>query len=235
MKEFQNKNPLRQQTSETVMEQAKPLSAGRRREFLTGFLFLFVLVCLLGGIVSHYSRYSTDRKFVLRTEESGVVSDDDVQIAYQRLLVRNRYPFELTITAQFCRMDSNTASPRFSMFDKRSRSFTGTRSLFTGTFEARVNIVVSGDGRFCITDSSGQPEELLNSVTSTEQNIEVIDAKLRAALAKKVCEGQLTGLSHFREDQKTYGKEITWICSLPGDPPDKVLVITLRPKANYER
>jgi hypothetical protein len=236
MKEFQNKNHIRRQATETDMEQENPPSAGRHRKFLAGFLFLFVLVCLLGGIVSHYSRYSTDGKFALLTEESGMVSDNEVQIEYQRMLVRNRYPFELTMTAQLCSVDNNAETPRFSVLDKRSWNFTGTRSLYTGTYETRVNIVVSADGQFHVTDSSDKPEVLFNSLTTKVvkwEDFGVIDGELRTTLTQKVREDQLAGVSQIREDQKTYGKEIIWVCSLPGEHPDQVLAITLRLKANY--
>jgi len=237
VKEFQNRNPLLRCGNEVVVEQKKPIASGGRRQFFRGCLFLFVLVILLGGIVWHFSRFSTGGQFLVKTEDSGMISDHQEEMEYLRLLFRNRYPFELSVTVQLCRMDGDTASPRFAVIDKRSWSFTGARSLYSGSFEARVNIVTSGDGRFHVTDRSGKPEDLLNMPADlvSEQSLVEVDAKLRVALTGKVREGRLTGVGTIREDQMTYGEAITKYCSLPGGHPDKILVITLTPKANYGR
>jgi len=219
-----------------AVEQDKSASSGFRRKFLCGFLFLFVLVCVLAVIVRHYSRFSTGGKFLIKTEDSGVISGSQEEIEYQRLLIRNRYPFELTVAVQLCRMEGDMASPRFSIINKQHCSFTGTRSLYSGSFETRVNIVTSDTGRFYVTDRSGKPEELLNLRKATERMFEEVDAKLHASLANKVCEGQLAGVATIREDQMTKnGKEIIKFCSLPGDHPDKILVITLIPRINSKQ
>jgi len=241
MKEFENRNPLRHQAEKAVLEQDMPASSDGRRHFLRDFLFLFILVCFLGGIVRHYSRFSTDGKFLLQTEDSGIISDisdHQEEIEFQRLLIRNRYPFELTVTIRLCHMEGDMASPRFSIIERQHCSFTGVRSLYSGSFETRITIVASGDGRFYVTDRSGKPEELLNMAAdrTSEQNIEEVDVKLRASLTNQVREGQLPGISTIREDQMTnHGKEIIKYCSLPGEHPDKILVITLTPKVNDGR
>ena len=242
MKEFHNRNPLRRRPDETILEQDNPTFVGRRRSFLRvfrGFLFLFVLVCLLYGVVWHYSRFSTGGKFLLKTEDSGVLSDRQEEREYQRLLLRNRFPFDLTVTVQLCRKDGDPALPRFFVFDERQYRFTGTRSLYSGSYETRVSIVVSGDGRFHVTDRSGKPEDLLDMAAldakPLEQNGGAVDARLHAALVKAMLENKLSRIGNIREDQLTYGKAVTRYCSLPGGPPDTFLVLTLTPKANYRR
>jgi hypothetical protein len=62
----------------------------------------------------------------------------------------------------------------------------------------------------------------------------VLPSALADPLAKKLREGKLPGISEIRKDGKSYGRDILWNCSLPGDYADKVLVITLSPLANYE-
>ena len=225
--------------NEVVLEQEKPFVSGHVRKSLGCWVFLFALVGLLGGIVQHYSCFSTGGKFLLHTEETGVISGKFGDIEYQRLLIRNRYPFELTMTVRLCQMDSDTASTRFYVLDQRSWSFMGTRSLYSGSFETRANIVTSGDGRFQITDRSAKPEELINvpisDAQTLEENLGLIDARLHASLVSDLRKGKLSGISNIKEDRLTYGKEIIWNCSLPGEHPDKVLVVTLRPRANYGR
>jgi len=234
MKEYQNRNPLRSQAEETAIAPEKSTCSGGRRKFIRDFLFLFVLVCLLGVVVWHYSRFSVGGKFHQKTEDSGVISGTQGEIEYQRLLVRNRYPFELTVTVHLLRMDMNddTASPRVFILDKRQYSFTGTRSLYSGTFETRVTIVTSGDGRFHVTDRSGKPDELLNMLKNlkTDRSIEEVDAELRASLVNKMREGQLTGIGTIQEDQRAYSKAITKYCSLSCEHPDKILMITMTPR-----
>ena len=205
-------------------------------KFLRNFLFLFVLVMMLGGIVWHYSRFSTGRKFLLETIDAGIISDHQEEMEYVRLLVRNRYPFELSVTVRLCSMDGDTTAPRFSIIDKQHYSFTGTRSLYSGTYETRVSIVASGEGRFYVVDRSDKPGELFDLLTNSSQNREEVDEELRTTLTGKVREGQLSGVSTIREDQMTInGKEIIKYCSLPGEHPDKILVITLTPRAKYGR
>jgi len=236
MKEFHNRNPLRRKAKNVVIELDKPTFSGNRRQLFRGFLLLFVLVCLLGVIVRHYSRFSTGGKFLVQTVDSGVISDHQEEMEYQRLLIRNRYPFELTVTVRLCRLEGDRDSPRFFHIDKHQCHFTGARSLYSGSCETRVNIVTSSDGRFYVTDRSGKPEELLNLQKNADCSFDTVDAKLRASLTDKVRERQLVGVSAIREDQMTNnGKEITRFCSMPGEFSNKILVITLTPKANYGR
>ncbi|MCL2117432.1 MAG: hypothetical protein FWH27_03285 [Planctomycetaceae bacterium] len=246
MKDFQNRNPLRRQVDANgnadTIEQKKP-SVGRGRKISCNILFLLLLVLLLGGIVSHYSRFSTYGEFVLLTEESDTVSTDEEVMEYQRLLVRNRFPFVLTIAVRLCRVEDGETSQRFSVLDTQYYSFVGTRSWYSGAFEARIHFVVSDTGRFTVTDRSGTPlEQLLTPFPNADakdrdlwSETTVLPSLLANQLVKELRKGKLPGISEIKEDRKIRTKEPIWCCSLPDDHDGKVLVITMSPRANYGR
>lgn len=234
MKEFQNRNPLRQQaddmvSDQTVIERGANSSAGYRRNILGGFLFLLILVILLGGIVYHYSRFSfTSGEFVLLMEESGTVSGDQGNIQYERFLVRNRFPFVLTMTVRLCCIESDATSPRFFVLEKRYYSLAGTRSLYSGTYETPIGIVTSRDGRFHVTDRTGTPQELLDIAASeadeSEKDLWLDEKQLPKNIHKTL-----------RDAKLRHGKSYYWSCSLPGDSPDKILLFEITPLADYGR
>ena len=216
----------------------KPVSGRCNRKVFRSILFLLVLIILLGGIIWHYSRFPAHGKFVFLTEASNIISVDDGEIEYKRLLVRNRYPFVLTITARLCRVDGDPAFPRLTVLDTRYYSYTGGRSWYSGAFESHVTFVTSEDGRFTVTDRSGTPLELLNMPTpnsdTTERNLWIEKASLLKQLASDLRNGELPSLHETHEDSKeNYGEPKFY--SLPGGRTDRVLVITLMPKANTGR
>ena len=234
MKEFQNLTLLRRRADEAksdvaMIERKTNPSAGHWRNILGGFLFLLIHITILGGIVYHYSQFSfTSGKFILITEESGIVSGDQGDIEYERLLVRNRFPFVLTMTVRLCRNEGNAESLRFFVLEKRYYSFTGVRSLYSGTYETHINTVASGDGRFHVTDRAGVPQELLNMATydadKSEQNLWLDETQLPKNF-----------LEATSEDKLKYRGSYYWLLPLPGDYSDMFLLCTLTPQANYGR
>ncbi len=253
MQVFQNKNPLRRQDGESEpvetnpvdpkSKNVKPWSVGR---FFRGLLLLAAILLLFGGVIYHYSIFSFSYgEFVLITEQNETVSAGNEEYDYQRLLVRNRFPFVLTMTARLCRIEGTEQPPRFSVLDTQYYSFNGIRSWYTGTFESRLNIVTSDAGRFVVTDRPGKPPELMSSSTKKNNTSDYVSVdeppteatlppQLAKSLAKAIREGQLTRVCDIREDRKPGGREVTWFCTLPGDHPDEVLVLTLTPRANYD-
>ncbi|MCL2624271.1 MAG: hypothetical protein FWD31_11460 [Planctomycetaceae bacterium] len=232
----QNTNPLRQTTNtDTTVELEKPRS-GRVRKVLYRILFLLALNILLGAIVWHYSLFSTQREFVLLTTESNLVSVDGGEIEYQRLLVRNRYPFVLSVTTRLCRVGGDEKSPIFTILDTRYFAFQGVRSWYSGTMETHLTFVASDQGQLTVTDQSGAPTERLKMPSSDVDAADPdawsgstrLPGPLDNLLAKTLREGSLPGISEIREDRKVNNRDILWYCSLPGDDDDKVLVITLR-------
>lgn len=238
MQDFQNRNPLRRQTKEKpAAVQKKPL-ADQGRRIVPGVLFLLVLIMLLGVVVWHYSRFAKYLEFDFLTEESKTVSVDDSEIAFQRLLVRNRFPFVLTITARLCRVEGDEVFPHLTAIDTRYYSYVGTRSWYSGLFETHVTFVASGDGRFCVTDQSGTPLELLElpikDADTDEKILWIDDPSPLTRLVSDLREGKLSGLSEVHEyRQEDFGKPM--FISLPGGSTDNVLMITLTPRANYGR
>jgi len=253
MKEFQNRNPLRRRPNEdrdenvrdesvrdeSVRDEIVIVQGNNIRRIVSGILFLLVLIIVLGAIIRHYSRFSTHGAFVVLTEDSGFVDSVDAgEIEYKRLLVRNRYPFVLTITARLCRVEGDEDFPRLTALDTRYLSYAGVRSWYSGSFEKHITLVAAADdGRFTVTDSSGTPPELLNmpilNADTEERSFWFDKSNLAATLIRDLREGKLPGISEIPEyRRKDFDKPLFY--SVPGGRSDRVLVITFTPIANYD-
>ena len=244
MHDSQNRNPPRCKADDNVSvnKQRKPFSVCGW-QITCNILFLLVQVMFLGGIVWHYSRFSSHGESVLLTEVVGTFSNDDEIIESQRLMVRNRFPFVLMVTVWLCRIEGDATTPHFTVLKSQYSSFTGVRSWYSGTFETRVNFVASDNGQFTVTDQPGTPQKLLKSSVSDDDlperddwnDVTGLPPTLVDWLTKKLRKGPLPRISEIREDRKSSGKDIIWNCFLPGDSTDKVLVITMTPCVNYGR
>ena len=144
----------------------------------------------------------------------------------------------LTIISRLCRVEGDEVFPHLTALNTRYNSYVGARSWYSGVFETGVTLVATDDGRFCVTDQSGTPLELLDlpiTDADTEERILWIDDAISLPrLYSDLREGKLPGLNGihiYREED--YGKPMFF--SLPGGRTDEVLVITLTPIANYGR
>jgi hypothetical protein len=246
MKDFKNRNPLRRQAvdflvNDATVELEKTL-LGRLRSVSGGIAFLIALVLVLSGVVWHFSSFSTFGSFLLQTEESNSFFVGEEKIEYQRLLVRSQFPFVLNATVRLCRVEGTNATPFFTVLDTQYSSFTGTRSWYSGTLETRLTIVASDDGRFTVTDRVGEPQELLHLASwksDTSEGDELselpgLPPKLANKLARELRESTPPGISEIRKNDMVRSKTDI-ICSLPGKYNiDKVIVLTLTPSAKVD-
>ena len=215
----------------------------QRIKMVFGVCFLLLIIVTFARIIKHYSRFESGTNFVLQTEKADSLTFSKGKLDYQRLLVRNRYPFVLMLTVRLCKVNNNAQQPEYTVLEKSQDTFSGKHSWYSGTYQTTFTVAVSSEGRFFMTDFPLSPEYLMNDLAAdadlSDEDIffppENLSKKITPLLTKAVKEGKLSRLSEISEDRKIRnGRDNHWFCALPGDNADKVLVITLTPLANYE-
>ena len=208
-----------------------------------GVCFLFLILVVFGGLIKHYSRFESGRDFVLLTQEADSLTLDEIDLDYQRLLVRNRYPFVLMLTVRLCKVGNDAQQPEYVVFEKSQETFSGKHSWYSGTYQTAFTVAASNEGRFFMTDFPLSPEDLKIELDTDmalfgEEDLLPpgnLPQKIVPLLTKAIKEGNLSRLNEISEDRKIRsGRDNHWFCTLPGDNADKVLVITLTPLANYQ-
>ena len=215
----------------------------QRIKTVFGVCFLLLIIVAFGGIIKHYSRFESGRNFVLLTQQADSFTSDKVELDYQRLLVRNRYPFVLMLTMRLCKVENDAQQMEYTVLAKSQYTFSGKHSWYSGTYQTAFTVTASNEGRFLMTGFPLSPEDLMNdlAVDTDLSDGEVffpsknLSKKIVPSLTKAIKEGNLSRLGEISEDREIRnGQDNSWFCALPGDNADKVLVITLTPLANYE-
>jgi len=228
---------------EIVPEKTEKNIVRQRIKTIFGVCFLLLILVVFIRIIKHYSQFESGRNFVLLNQQTDSFTSDGIEIDYQRLLVRNRYPFVLMLTVRLCKVESDAQQPKYTVLAKSQYTFSGKYSWYSGTYQAAFTMAASSEGRFYMTDFPFPPEDLtielgIDTGWSDEDVFfppENLPQKIVPSLTKAVKEGKLFRLSEISEDRKIPNRRDShWFCALPGDNADKVLVITLTPLANYE-
>ena len=240
------RRPTHAQTGEPAVvtpEKTEKNIARQITKTVFGVCVLLLILVFFARVIKHYSQFESGRDFVLLTQQADSFTSDNAELDYQRLLVRNRYPFVLMLTVRLCKVNNNAQQPEYTVLEKSQYTFSGKHSLYSGTYQTAFTVAASNEGRFLVTDFPLSPEDLINDLSAdkdlSDEDVffppENLSKKIIPLLTQAVKEGKLSRLSEISEDRKiSNGRDNHWFCALPGDNADKVLVITLTPLANYE-
>ena len=231
--------------SANTPECIKKNATGAKIMTIWGILFLLILIVIFGKIVYHFSQFESGSRFVLHVEETDTISTDGGEFEYQRLLVRNRYPFVLMLTTRLCRIENDGKQPKFFVIREQQETLTGQRSWYSGTYELTFSIAASNDGRFCVSSATLASEDLMdgplpqNTDFSDDESFHlpgVLPEELVSSLTKAFKEEKFSRLNEVSDAPKIrHTKDKYLFFALPGDHADKVLVVTLLPLANYKK